>query len=76
MLCQPVIPCQLQWFDLNPALKWPTIMILSLRIMRFRIARKERYRAGVGNSFGLRAASQSRKLAEGRTFNKHIGILL
>ena len=31
---------------------------------------------GVGNCFGLRAASQSRKLAEGRTFNTHIGILL
>ena len=25
-------------------------------------------RAGVGNCFGLRAASRSRKLAEGRTF--------
>ena len=32
-------------------------------------------RPGVGNCFGLRAASRSRKLAEGRTFYERIDIL-
>ena len=33
------------------------------------------YEAGVGNCFGLRAASRSQKVAEGRNFNERIGVL-